>query len=174
MAPELQAHSHLCQLQCLFRKVGLRLPVGGHDRAPPPREEPRRRDPRPRQTHDHDGLPLQVHGVLMNPLLAARHLSFNVVSASNAKMNATIQNRTTTCVSFQPVSSKWWCRGDMRKMRLPRVLKDTTCRITERASTTNSPPMATSSSSCLIRMATVPRAPPRLRLPTSPMKMRAG
>ena len=34
------------------------------------------------------------------------HLSFNVVSDNSAKMNATIQNRTTTCVSFQPVSSK--------------------------------------------------------------------
>ena len=53
-------------------------------------------------------------------------------------------------------------------------LKEATCRITERASITKRPPTEKSSSSCLIRMATVPSAPPRARLPTSPMKTWAG
>ena len=35
------------------------------------------------------------------------HLNFTVVRLSSAKMKATIQKRTTTCVSFQPMSSKW-------------------------------------------------------------------
>ena len=34
-------------------------------------------------------------------------------------MIARIQKRITTCVSFQPVSSKWWCSGDILKMRRP-------------------------------------------------------
>ena len=29
------------------------------------------------------------------------------------------QNRTTTVTSAQPLSSKWWCSGLIRKMRLP-------------------------------------------------------
>ena len=30
-----------------------------------------------------------------------------------------IQKRTTTCVSFQPVFSKWWCSGAILRMRRP-------------------------------------------------------
>ena len=30
-----------------------------------------------------------------------------------------IQKRTTTCVSFQPVFSKWWCSGAISRMRCP-------------------------------------------------------
>ena len=32
---------------------------------------------------------------------------------------AMIQKRTTTVISAQPLSSKWWCSGLIRKMRLP-------------------------------------------------------
>ena len=32
-----------------------------------------------------------------------------------------IQNRTTTVTSAQPLSSKWWWIGLIRKMRLPWV-----------------------------------------------------
>ena len=35
---------------------------------------------------------------------------------------AMIQNRTTTVTSAQPLSSKWWCSGLIRKMRLPCVI----------------------------------------------------
>src|SRR5216117_3128115 len=46
--------------------------------------------------------------------------------------------------------------------------------ITDSTSSTNTPPTMTSSSSCLMRMATVPSAAPSASDPTSPMKMSAG
>ena len=46
--------------------------------------------------------------------------------------------------------------------------------ITDSASSTNTPPTIPSSSSCLIRMATVPSAAPSASDPTSPMKISAG
>ena len=49
-------------------------------------------------------------------------------------MMAMIQKRTTTFVSFQPDSSKWWCSGDILKMRRPVILNEATCRITDSAS----------------------------------------
>jgi hypothetical protein len=49
------------------------------------------------------------------------HRSFNVESPTSTSIMLMIQNRTTTCVSFQPDSSKWWCSGAMRKIRLPLV-----------------------------------------------------
>jgi hypothetical protein len=51
---------------------------------------------------------------------------------------------------------------------LARILKEPTCNSTEKASTMKSPPTKKRRSSCLIRMATLPRAPPRLRLPRRP------
>src|SRR6185295_16764694 len=45
---------------------------------------------------------------------------------------------------------------------------------TEKASSTKTPPTITSSSSCLMRMATVPSAAPSASDPTSPMKISAG
>jgi hypothetical protein len=57
-----------------------------------------------------------------------------------------IQKRTTTCVSFQPFCSKWWCSGAIKNMRLPCpylflvYLKYDTCNITETASTTKHAP----------------------------------
>ncbi len=49
------------------------------------------------------------------------HRSFSVESPTSTSIMLMIQNRTTTCVSFQPDSSKWWCSGAIRKMRLPLV-----------------------------------------------------
>ena len=46
--------------------------------------------------------------------------------------------------------------------------------ITDSASSTKTPPTIGSSSSCLMRMATVPSAPPSASEPTSPMKISAG
>src|SRR5499426_2765228 len=46
--------------------------------------------------------------------------------------------------------------------------------MTDSASRTNTPPTITSSSSCLMRMATVPSAAPSASEPTSPMKISAG
>src|SRR5579864_5007345 len=59
-------------------------------------------------------------------------------------------------------------------MRFLRSLYDPTCRITDTASMTNTPPMKGSSSSCLMITATVPMAPPSASDPTSPMNTSAG
>src|SRR5438046_8507524 len=66
---------------------------------------------------------------------------------ANARIAATIpasapmsQKRMVVFSSGQPMSSKWLCSGDMRKMRLPRSLKEPTCSITETVSTTNMRP----------------------------------
>src|SRR6266852_3443610 len=63
----------------------------------------------------------------------------------------------------------------MRNTRCPPLnLKYPTWMTTESASSTNTPPTITSSSSCLIRIATVPSAAPSASDPTSPMKISAG
>ena len=49
--------------------------------------------------------------------------SFSVERANNARINDTIQNLMMTLDSLQPSSSKWWCKGAILKMRLPRILK---------------------------------------------------
>ena len=47
------------------------------------------------------------------------------------------KNRFTTVTSFQPPSSKWWCKGAIRKIRFPWVsLKYPTWSMTDRASST--------------------------------------
>src|SRR5256885_10462624 len=48
----------------------------------------------------------------------------------------------------------------MRNTRLPVSLNDTTCTITDTASSTNSPPMIARATSCLVATATVPSMPP--------------
>src|SRR5581483_3874995 len=64
--------------------------------------------------------------------------------------------------------------GAILNTRWPVSLNEATWMITESASMTNTPPTIGSSSSCLMRMATVPSAPPSASDPTSPMKMSAG
>src|ERR1035441_3852782 len=103
-----------------------------------------------------------------------RHRSFNVESAKSAKTIATIQNRMMTFDSGHPASSKWWWSGAIRKMRLPRSLKEPTCRITEAVSATNTPRTRTSRISCLMSTATVPSPAPSASEPVSPMKTSAG
>ena len=91
-----------------------------------------------------------------------------------------IQNRITTWVSVQPLFSKWWCSGDILKMRRPTPyfflvnLNQLTCSITDSTSATNTPPMMPSTISCRVITATVPRPPPKASAPTSPMKTCAG
>ena len=53
-------------------------------------------------------------------------------------------------------------------------LKLSTCKITETASMTNTPPTTTSRSSCLQQIATTPSMPPMASDPVSPMKTFAG
>ncbi len=58
---------------------------------------------------------------LLGAVRRGAHRSFSVESPTSTSIMLMIQNRTTTCVSFQPDSSKWWCSGAIRKMRLPLV-----------------------------------------------------
>src|SRR5215468_9396944 len=62
----------------------------------------------------------------------------------------------------------------MRNTRLPVSLNETTCTITDTASSTNSPPTMASSNSCLVATATEPSSPPSASDPVSPMKIDAG
>ena len=48
---------------------------------------------------------------------ASTQRSLSVLRAKNAQRIPMIQKRTTTCVSFQPFTSKWWCSGARRKTR---------------------------------------------------------
>jgi hypothetical protein len=45
--------------------------------------------------------------------------SFNVDRPTRHSSMVMIQKRTTTCVSFQPLFSKWWCSGAIFRMRRP-------------------------------------------------------
>ena len=91
-----------------------------------------------------------------------------------ANMALTIQNLMTTFVSLQPFFSKWWCRGAMRKMRLPVKWKLSTWRITETASTMKMPPMTSDVASVLVSTARAAKPAPSASEPVSPMKIDAG
>src|SRR6202521_44433 len=64
--------------------------------------------------------------------------------------------------------------GAILKIRFLRSLYDPTCKMTDIASITNTPPINGSSNSCLMITATVPIAPPSASDPTSPMNTSAG
>src|SRR5262249_48697964 len=74
------------------------------------------------------------------------HRNFKLASPTRHNNIVTIQKRTTTCVSFQPDFSKWWCSGAIFRMRRPVPkrflvnLNQLTCSITDSASATNTPP----------------------------------
>ena len=84
------------------------------------------------------------------------------------------QNRTITRGSGQPFSSKWWCNGAIRNTRRPVSLNDATCTMTDTVSTTNTPPMISSTISWRTTTATTPSAAPSASAPMSPMKTCAG
>src|SRR6185436_1374959 len=97
--------------------------------------------------------------------------SFRLARPIRQSSIVTIQNRTTTWVSFQPDFSKWWCSGAILKKRRPspyflRVyLNQPTCTITDKASTTKMPPMMASTISWRTMTAMVPSAPPSASAP---------
>src|SRR5262249_46638207 len=64
--------------------------------------------------------------------------------------------------------------GAMRNTRLPVSLNDTTCTITDTASSTNSPPTTQSTTPGWAATATAPSMPPSASEPVSPMKTEAG
>src|SRR4030095_12973291 len=102
------------------------------------------------------------------------HRSFKVASPRRAKRMETIQKRTITVFSFHPLSSKWWWIGEILMIPRPVILKLRTCKITDSASMTNTPPTITRRISCLQQMATAPSIPPMASDPVSPMNTRAG
>src|SRR5262245_20533687 len=102
------------------------------------------------------------------------HRSLSVDSPTNASTTETIQKRITICGSVQPSCSKWWWIGAIRKTRLPVSLNDTTCTMTDTASSTNRPPTIPSTISCLVATAMAPSMPPSASEPVSPMKTEAG
>src|SRR5450631_4901833 len=102
------------------------------------------------------------------------HRSFSVERPASASITEMIQNRITICGSVQPSCSKWWWIGAILNTRLPVSLNETTCTITDTASSTNNPPTTASTISCLIATATAPSMPPSANEPVSPMKIEAG
>ena len=72
-----------------------------------------------------------------------------------------IQKRTMICGSGQPIFSKWWWIGAIRKMRLPRQLeRRRPATITDSASTTKMPPTTSEQQLVLGERARPCRAPP--------------
>jgi hypothetical protein len=47
------------------------------------------------------------------------HRSFRLARPARHNIMVTIQKRITTCDSFTPSCSKWWCKGAILKMRRP-------------------------------------------------------
>src|SRR4029079_19573095 len=90
----------------------------------------------------------------------AHQRTLRVARPSSTSTTLMIQKRTITRGSGQPLSSKWWWIGAIRKMRLPVSLKLATCSITETVSSTNTPPITTRASSCRTITAMAPSAAP--------------
>ena len=57
--------------------------------------------------------------MLAGPGARSDHRSFSVLSPASASTKLTIQKRMTMVGSDQPICSKWWWIGAIRKMRLP-------------------------------------------------------
>ena len=97
-----------------------------------------------------------------------------MASPTSTSTTEMIQKRTITRGSGQPLSSKWWWMGAMRKTRLPVSLKLATWIITDSVSMTKMPPMTTRMSSWRTITATAPSAAPSASAPMSPMNTIAG
>ena len=59
------------------------------------------------------------HGVGRKNGVVVAHRSFRVDRPTRHSSMVMIQKRTTTCVSFHPLFSKWWCRGAIFSRRRP-------------------------------------------------------
>src|SRR5690606_23308747 len=100
--------------------------------------------------------------------------TFNVARPTRTRITEMIQKRTITRGSGQPLSSKWWWMGAIRKTRFPVSLNDATWIITDSVSITKMPPMTTSTSSWRTITAMVPSTAPSASAPMSPMNTMAG
>src|SRR6185312_6662969 len=134
-----------------------------------PSREQRARARQPRPAEAEDGNLLSREGGDRN-----HHRSLSVDSPTSASTTEMIQKRITIWGSVQPSCSKWWWIGAMRNTRLPVSLNESTCTITDTASSTNSPPTTASTISCLVATAIAPIMPPSASDPVSPMKIEAG
>src|SRR5690606_27960177 len=161
VAPEGEADAQGEEFGHRWREGVGAAPIHGDDLCTFPREEAGRGHARSREAQDQRA---KAHGYLTLRLT-------RVISASRME---TIQKRTMIFGSGQPLSSKWWWMGAMRKMRLPRILNEATWSITETISTRKTPWRTAEASSCFVITASVPRAPPRASAPMSPMKTLAG
>ena len=85
-----------------------------------------------------------------------------------------IQKRTMIFVSLHAFISKWCWIGAIRKMRLPQYLNDSTCKITESATSAKMPPTKSSNSSTLSMIAIAAIPPPIAIAPVSPKNTSAG
>src|SRR5258708_27340440 len=119
-------------------------PVGQRDGRAAAHEQLGRRDAAAGGADDHH--PLAGNGARR----IRGHRSFNVVRLNRAKMIARMTNRAMTFGSLQPMSSKWWCSGAIRKTRLPVSLNEATWITTDAASMTKTPPTITKTNSCLM------------------------
>src|SRR5215210_570140 len=63
-------------------------------------------------------------------------------------------------VSDHAFISKWWWIGAIRKTRRPQYLKETTCRITDSASSAKMPPISSSRTIVFVKIAIAASAPP--------------
>src|SRR3546814_7950119 len=86
--------------------------------------------------------------------------TFSVARPISTSTTEMIQKRTITRGSGQPLSSKWWWMGAIRNTRLPVSLNEATWIITDSVSTTNTPPMITSTSSWRTITSMVPSPAP--------------
>ena len=111
--------------------------------------------------------------------MIAHHTNANATPTIPAN-TATNQKRSFTCISLQPINSKWWCNGAILNNRCPvpyirRVnLNYPTCSVTLVASATNTSPITGSNSHCPVMIATNANVAPSARLPVSPMNNSAG
>ncbi len=81
----------------------------------PARRGVRTSAPSPARTHQGRG---SIRGGLSG-VACARYRSFSVERPTRHSSIVMIQKRTTTCVSRQPLFSKWWCSGAILSTRRP-------------------------------------------------------
>lgn len=106
------------ELDDFRRQLFSRALVGeGHLRAAR-RQKPRRADATDASA-DHDEVTAGIALVVRVVEGRHRYRSLSVARATRAKKICTMRKRKTILDSFQPVSSKWWCSGDILKIRLP-------------------------------------------------------
>src|SRR6266850_636109 len=117
-----------------------------------------------------------LQGVLPLRWTGAAHfgVAYARIAAAMPAIAPMSQKRMVTFSSAQPMSSKWLCSGDMRKMRLPRSLKLPTWTTTETVSATKITPRTGNNRANPVVSAIVASVAPSASAPVSPMITSAG